>query len=208
MSSDSNPRSVRADTLRYILDRSPDYLKISIRASLLSAVLGGFGSAITGLWGNAAGRPSYFLLVWALLGGVGAFVVLYLLASAATERNDPFISRGFKLATACLMPPVLTSLAVLLLLSRTGMSPSLLAPTVAALYGLCILSTAAFAPRAIRRLGWAFLITGAAILFVLIAGYTLQAEAIIKFPAWIATAATFFLLHALYPVRAAFAKAD
>jgi hypothetical protein len=208
----SDPRTVRADTIRWLLDRSGDYVKVSIRASILAALLGAAGSVATALWSNAASRPSYFLLVWALLGGVGALVVLYLLASAATRRGDPFLSRGFRLASACLLPSILASLAVLLLLSRTGIPPALLAPVLAVLYGSCLLSVAAFSPRPIVRLGWSFLVVGGGLLLALIGGYALQIAAIAALPAWISTAATFFLLHAIHPFTAASAaiapKAD
>jgi len=192
--------SVRGETLRWLLDREPEYRRIALLGSLFAGVLGGLGTLITAVWGHAAARPTYFLLVWIAMGGLGAFATAYLLASAAFKRGEPFVSRGFRLALDSLLPPALAAFAILVLLTRAGIPPALIASIASILYGNWILAASPFAPKPLRRLGWSFLAAGLVLLGLLIVAYLGQITAVVAIPAWIWTASTFCLLHLIYPI--------
>ena len=88
-------------------------------------------------------------------------------ASAAQKDGRPFLSSGARLAVRAIAPCLLIPAATTIWFFKNAepIDREILVAVWIAFYGLALLATALFAPRSLVFLGWAFLLTGLAILF-------------------------------------------
>ena len=111
-------------------------------------------------------RPREFGIAWLDIFFLTAFVVAMFLWRAARDEARPFFSSGMKLALGVIGPCLLIPAWFTAWFFATGYIGAAELDLVAvwiAFYGLALLSTSLFAPRAIVLLGWAFLLTGLSI---------------------------------------------
>ena len=136
-----------------------------------------------------------FLASWLAALAITAIANTYLLFRDARRRGDTFLSSGMRAAFRALWPNYLVAAILTIIWSGT---PHLLPPAWIILYALGLLATQHFAPRSIRLLGWAFLVSGIAVLIAM--NWLLWRE----LPARtlglgnLAMGATFGLLHLIY----------
>lgn len=155
-SAEENLRSIRR-----LMERATVYRAISAGP----AVLGGCLSAILGAWCYA--RPESVSRTGFVAAWLGVLVVVavfntWLLWREARERRASFPSASTLHGLKALTPPMMACglLGLLAALSGGDLVGGVLMWVIG--YGLGLLATASFAPRSIRSLGWAFLVTGLA----------------------------------------------
>jgi hypothetical protein len=111
-------------------------------------------------------RPREFAIVWIDV------LVLTIIATAvfvwreAKSGGRLFLSPGMKLALRAIVPNLLVPAIFTVWFLQTGFLGAVELELVViwvVFYGLALLSTALFAPRALAILGWAFLLTGAGV---------------------------------------------
>jgi hypothetical protein len=144
-------------TIRSLMERATVYRAISAPTALVAAVLG-IGCGLVPASALPAGGAGWdFKLLW-----LGALVLTlaanaWFIRRSAHRRGDRFVSPGMRLAAHAVAPPALCGL-----LATVVLEPARLPAVWMACYGLALLATAPFAPRAIVRLGWSFLLLGLA----------------------------------------------
>jgi hypothetical protein len=158
----------RLPVIRSIIERGAIYRAISARAALIAGVL----SIITALaiYLNNEGivtlgrviRPREFVVLWFITFVIAADAAAFLFWREARREGRPFFSSELGLAARTFLPYLLIPAAFTSWYYSTGYLGARELELVAvwmASYGLALLSMSAFAPRALVRLGWAFLLT-------------------------------------------------
>ena len=110
-------------------------------------------------------RPREFAFLWIGILILAAVANGFFLWREAQRDGRPFISSGMKLALRAIAPNLLIPAAFTVWFLQTGYlgAQELELVTVwVAFYGLALLATSLFAPRSLRLLGWAFLLTAVA----------------------------------------------
>lgn len=149
--------------IRSLMERATIYRAISAPTALCAAVLSiGAASYIY----RAEPRPRSFAIVWLVV------LVLALAANTlfvwreAKRDGRRFISGPMQMAIRAVTPCLIVPAALTIWYLTTGYLGAqelLLVAVWIAFYGLCLLSTALFAPRSLIVLGWCFLVSALAI---------------------------------------------
>lgn len=164
---EANQAAEQLQTIRTLMERSALY-----RRALAPIMI---FAGLSGIVGGAAGlrfkinSSRDFTMLWL---GVAAIVLIgsFLLARRqALKDSEPFWSPPTKRVGEALFPPFLVTLILSCVLSwRFGESerdaPMVLVVLWAVLYGCALHSAGFFMPRAIKMIGWLFVLTGCAIL--------------------------------------------
>lgn len=165
--------------IRSLMERATIYRAISAP----TAVVGGVLSVVSSLiWAaNERGSTSFFALGYpgaarhfmAIWSGVLIATLLantFFIWRKARREGGPFLTSGLKLALSSTAPILIVTAILTSLFWRNDETTEALPILVTiwiTCYGLALLSTASFAPRSLRFLGWAFLTTGAACLLLM-----------------------------------------
>ena len=188
--------------IRTLMERATIYRAISAPTALVGGLLAIVTTAA--VWFSDRSRPlaapdfdgRLFALIWL------AILVVVLLVNALFVRREaqkdgrPVISPGARLALRAIAPCLIIPAATTIWFFKNAepIDKLLLVAVWIAFYGLALLATALFAPRSLVLLGWAFLLTGVAVLFW---PKSLEDDSRGMFPN-LAMGATFGLYHLIY----------
>jgi len=173
--------------IRSLMEKATIYRAISAEAALFagaSAVVAAF------LFEELSHSTFGFVSKWAAVLAACLLANGWFLSRDAKRRGEVFVSSGMRLALRTMFPPLLCGGVFTL----AWMGGSDVTVFWLLFYGLALLSTAAFAPRSIAILGWAFVFSGLGTLLVCIAygqlGPSLFADRLMG--------VTFGLFHLIY----------
>ncbi|MEO5722273.1 MAG: hypothetical protein ABIR71_12490 [Chthoniobacterales bacterium] len=175
----SDPRDAEEHlrVIRSLMERATVYRAISAPTALVGSALALAASALLYV-GSERGSDSFFRLtypdagrhftaIWLVVLAVTLLANTFFIWRKAQREGRAFFTSGLKLAISS-ASPILIIAAVLTSLfwraDQTTENIPLLVTIWITCYGLALLATASFAPRSLRYLGWAFLLTGAACL--------------------------------------------
>ena len=170
--------------IRSLMEKATIYRAIAAQGALI----GGLVSLLAG--GLLAGKNDFFvnwltgtgmlpanadlfgfLMKWALVLLCAATANFYYLFRDARRRKEPFVSPGMRLALRAMTPALLCGLVFTSFCTRDGLPHGSaflydmsLPQAWMIFYGLALLSTSHFAPKSLVGLGWAFLLSGLALL--------------------------------------------
>lgn len=146
--------------IRSLMEKATIYRALSAEAALFGgAVSLGAAAFLFTMPAGIVPAAVFFNSVWLVVLVLTLLVSLFLLRRDARRRNEAFLSAGFRSAARAMMPPLLCGAA--LSASEVFAGSLVKVPAIWMLcYGLALLAMAHFAPRSIRRLGWAFLLGG------------------------------------------------
>jgi len=181
--------------IRSLMEKATIYRALSAPTALVgglaSVVVGGLLFARWRLFPGTVSGRAWFLVGWGAVLLVTALANTFFLWRDARRRGDPFISNGMRHALLAMAPAIFCGAGLSTLL--IGWRIDLLLPPIWMLcYGLALIATRGFAPCSIQRLGWAFLIAGFVVLFLLTEGRCTQTAANLEM------VATFGLFHLIY----------
>jgi hypothetical protein len=199
---ESSEAQQRLDAIHHLLERENLYRAVSAATALVAGTLSLVASAFF-VWrlestGSRVMDMNLFVGIWVAVLVLSLLVGGSLLLREARGRSEPLLSPAVRLVSGTVAPFLITAVALGLVLSWRGAAYSLCVTWVT-LYGLALIASSHFAPRAVANLGWSFLITGVSLmLFVhlrirLLIGYDrsdVQSALIMG--------ATFGLFHLLY----------
>jgi hypothetical protein len=184
--------------IRALMERATIYRALSAPAALTGGILSIVAASV--LIAAGSGDPWHFAIAWFLVFAATITASACLLQKDAHRRHQQFLSPAARSAAVAMLPPlagggVLSAVAVM----RDGAAQSL-PGTWLFCYALALLATGHFAPRSIRRLGWAFL---AAALVVLTEVHEMAFDALLprldaSMRANVTMGVTFGLLHLAY----------
>ena len=191
--------------IRSLMERAHIYRSVSAPAALVGGVM----AILAAGWpvfhalqnnGDAAMSDFAFLAVWLVILAIASAVNLFLLAREASDRQQPFISEGMRMAVRAIAPPMIVGGAVGLGLIVYLGSLTLATLIWALCYGLALLAAKNFSPRSLSRLGWAFVITGLLLFFAWASNKDIRLLQSDVGPASLVMGLTFGLLHLLYAI--------
>jgi hypothetical protein len=162
----------RLPVIRALIERGVVYRAITARVALIAGVLSILTA--TAIYLNNEGiltvgravRPREFVVLWLITFVIAADATAFLFWWEARRQSRPFFSPEFRLVMRTVFPYFLIPAAFTSWYYNTGYLGARELELVAvwtASYGLALLSTSAFAPPALSRLGWAFLLTTVAV---------------------------------------------
>ena len=191
--------------IRRLMERATIYRAISAPAALVGGLLSVALAAGMLLWQSADNSRNIdahqFFTQWVMVFLLTLAANLFFIVRGTRERGENSVSAGMKLAVRAIAPNFFAGGAVSMILVMTTDVPLYPAIFWLVFYGLGLLSTMSFAPRSIITLGWAFLITGIALL-VYFMNQTLLPEMDLPTPTRFYPAAimgaTFGVYHLLY----------
>ena len=195
--------------IRSLMERATVYRAISAP----TAVLGGLLSLVTSTLlylGNARGSSSLFtltypgasrrfLMIWSIVLLATLLANTFFIWRKSRREGGPFMTSGLRVAIYSAVPILIVTTVLAFLFWRndeTSEAVPVLVTVWITCYGLALLSTANFAPRSLRFLGWAFLLSGAAC--ILLTGPLFNADPARN--AALAMGLTFGLYHLVYGV--------
>ena len=158
----------RLSTVRKLIERAAIYRSIFARSALVTGILsvivaiGIYANDETKFSIGRAIRAREFAMIWIATLLLSLIALLFFLAREAGRASRPFFSPEFKLALNQVKPFPIIPLAFTGWFFTTGYLGGQELDLVVvwiAFYGLMLLSTALFAPRAVVGLGWAFILT-------------------------------------------------
>jgi len=155
--------------IRSLMERATTYRAISAPGACVGGLLALATSAFLAMTGKSDGTlisATLFTLLWLCALVVSSLANATLLARHASQRGEPFVSPGMKLALRSLAPPLFVGGVLGITQAVLLHQPAHCAITWIFCYGLALLATANFAPKSIRHLGSAFIGSGVLLLFV------------------------------------------
>ncbi|HMJ04904.1 MAG TPA: hypothetical protein VK474_01480 [Chthoniobacterales bacterium] len=163
--------------IRSLMERATIYRAISAPTALVGSVLSLLTATLLFV-ANGRGSTSFFKLSHP--GAARQFIVIWLVVLLLTllantlfiwrkarHESSAFMTAGLRLAIYSAAPVLIIAALLTSLFWRNDETTEALPILVTVwitCYGLALLATANFAPRSLRFLGWAFLLTGAACL--------------------------------------------
>jgi predicted membrane channel-forming protein YqfA (hemolysin III family) len=196
--------------IRSLMERATVYRAISAPTAVFGSAMSFITSAALLLARNDRSSTSLFSLTNP--GAARHFIIIWVVVLLATllantffiwrktrREGSAFMTSGLRLAIYSALPVLIVAAVLTSLFWRDDETAEALPVLVIVwmtCYGLALLATANFAPRSLRFLGWAFLLTGVGC--VLLTGRLFNAD-----PARnsvIAMALTFGLYHLVYGV--------
>jgi hypothetical protein len=148
--------------IRSLMEKATIYRAISAPTALVGGIL----SVIVGLllyfqweriFGSGANKQWVFLGSWLVVLVITGAVNVWIIHREAKRRGERFVSAGMKKALSALFPSLLCGAAFTVFFwSAYQVLPCIWMIS----YGLALLATTHFSPRAIPRLGWGFLFGG------------------------------------------------
>lgn len=195
--------------IRSLMERATVYRAISAPTAVVGGLLALITAAVLFV-GNFRGSTSFFRLgypgaarqfmaIWAVVLLATLLANTFFIWRKARREGSAFFTSGLKLAIYSAAPVLLVAAVLTSLFWRndeTAEAVPILVTIWITSYGLALLATASFAPRSLRILGWAFLLTGAACL--LLTGPLFNPEPARH--AALAMGVTFGLYHFVYGV--------
>ncbi|MBA3543445.1 MAG: hypothetical protein H0T83_03260 [Chthoniobacterales bacterium] len=188
--------------IRSLMERATIYRAISAPTALVGGLLAVATTAL--LWFGDNARPGtaapldgrHFAEIWLVILAIVLAVNAFFVRREAQRGGRPFLSSGARLALRAIAPCLLIPAATTIWFFKNAepIDREILVAVWIAVYGLALLATALFAPRSLVILGWAFLVTGLAILFW---PKSLGDDPRQMFPS-LAMGATFGLYHLVY----------
>jgi len=189
--------------IRSLMERAHIYRAVSAPAALAGGIMAILASA----WpvqhalktnGEAVMSDTAFLTLWLMILVIASILNTGLLAREARLRRQPLISGGMRMAVRAFAPPMLVGgcvgIGLIVFLHNLALS----AVIWILCYGLALLGTASFAPRSIRRLGWAFVLSGLGLFFAWAVYRDVDLLTSDMGVASLALGLTFGLLHVVY----------
>lgn len=149
--------------IRCLMERATIYRAISAPTALCAAVL---SMAAAFYIYHAEPHPRSFAIVWLVVLVIALAANTLFVWRKAKRDGRPFISAPMTMAIRAVTPCLIIPAALTIWYLTTGYLGAqelLLVATWIAFYGLCLLSTALFAPRSLVVLGWCFLLSALAI---------------------------------------------
>lgn len=155
------------------MERATIYRAISAPTALVGGLLA-VGTATAICFSDRtrpAAAPNFdgrlFAIIWLVILVVVLAVNALFVRREARKDGRPLISPGARLALRAIAPCLLIPAATTIWFFKNAepIDEELLVSVWIAFYGLALLATALFAPRSLVLLGWAFLVTGLAVLF-------------------------------------------
>ncbi len=191
------PRQRRLDVLAELSERAPLHRRILAPVSL------GVGAVAFTVATTLAARPLAvrrldFELVWLAVAALSALILAAILWRDAARRREPLVSRRTLAVVIDILPALLAAAAVSFAANATQMQPLATAGFWMMFYGLALLSTANYAPRALVVLGWAFLLSGLTLLSLLCARLDLLLRLDFTLAGFWIMGSTFGLYHLAY----------
>lgn len=154
------------------MERATVYRAISAPTALAAGLLSTL-AAVAIYWNNQVSlffdraiRGRQFAEIWIAVLVIALAANTFFIWREARRTGRPFVSSGMKLAVRGIAPCLLVPAAFTAWFFGTGYLGGAdleLVVVWIVSYGLALLSTALFAPRSLALLGWAFLLSGAAI---------------------------------------------
>ena len=159
--------------IRSLMEKATIYRAVSAPSALVGGAL---AVALAGLLNflqhddSFVANPAwaYFTAPWLGVLAVTGAANSYFLWRDSRRRGDTFVSAGMRLAIRALLPAMLVSGVFTVFLCRMAELQAPLAGIWVLCYGLSLIATADFAPRSIALLGWAFLLTGLAVVVAIL----------------------------------------
>ena len=159
--------------IRSLMERATIYRAISAPTALVGGLLAIATTAA--IWWIDRSRPvgapgldgRFFAEVWLAILVVVLAVNTFFVRQEARRDGRVLLSSGARLAMRAIAPCLLVPAATTIWFFKNAepIDREILVAVWIAFYGLALLATALFAPRSLVFLGWAFLLTGLAILF-------------------------------------------
>lgn len=164
----NGPNDERLPVIRSIIGRGARYRAISARAALVTGLLSILTS--TAIYLNNEGimtlgrsiRPREFVVLWFITFIIAADATAFLFWREARREARPFFSPELRLVLRTVIPYLLIPAAFTSWYYNIGYLGARELELVAvwmASYSLALFAVAAFAPPALGRLAWAFLLT-------------------------------------------------
>ncbi len=197
----------RLTTLRGLVDRSNEYIALSIAPALIAGLLATAVSLLFTSRPDLAQR-SHFEIVWLTVLAVGLIATTATLARDAARRGERLLNARSLFVLRTISPVILASAAVTAASLLTRMQPFATAGFWMIFYGLALLALASFAPRQILWLGWAFLLSGITLLLILCTQIGLFLAVDFTAAGYWIMGGTFGLYHATYAWLAMRSPAD
>jgi len=148
--------------IRALMERATIYRALSAPAALAGGALSIVCASL--LIAGQLDAPWQFATGWFLVFLITVTVSAWLLRKDAQRRNQQFLSPAARAAALAMLPPLAAG-GVLSAAATIRDDAALSLPgTWLFCYALALLATGHFAPRSIRRLGWAFLTAALAVL--------------------------------------------
>ena len=188
--------------IRSLMEKATIYRAISAPSALVGGVL---AITLAGLLGYLQRDDSfvpypvwpYFTAPWIGVLVVTGMANCYFLWRDSRRRGDAFVSAGTRLAIRALLPAMLVAGVFTVFLWRGIELQAPLAGIWVLCYGLALIATADFAPRSIALLGWAFLLSGLAVVIAIL-GFEMDLFSRPGRSANLIMGATFGLFHLIY----------
>jgi cytochrome bd-type quinol oxidase subunit 2 len=165
---DNSTAEQNLGAIRELIERAEIYRAVSARTALIGGVLSiltagaiYLNDEVTRIWDRPV-RPRELAFAWLCVLFLTVTVSKLFLRGAARESGGAINSRRMKLAVRTIVPYLVIPAAFtgwFLTTGYLGAAEQDLVVVWIAFYGLMLLSTALFAPRALALLGWAFLLT-------------------------------------------------
>ncbi len=192
-----NARQYRLETLAELSERAPRHRGILAPAAL------GIGAIAFTVSTTIAARPAVvrrldFELVWLAVATISALIVVISFWRDAARRHEPLVSHRTRLVASVILPAFLAAGAVSFAANATSMQPLATAGFWIIFYGLALLATSTFAPRALVVLGWLFLLSGLTLLSVLCTRFDLLLRVDFTLAGYWIMGSTFGLYHLAY----------
>jgi hypothetical protein len=187
--------------IRSLMEKATIYRAISAPTALVAGILATIVGAILYFqWDrtriSSTSARVVFLCAWVVVLGVTGAVNGWFIHREAKRRGEKFVSPGMKKALWALFPSLLCGGAFTLFFMNEH---RLLPPCWMIFYGLALLATTHFSPRAIPRLGWAFLFAGLMVLGLAFDGHSQFSGRVLHAPNLLMLA-TFGGFHLIYAV--------
>ncbi len=148
------------------MERATIYRSLSAPTALVGGLLSFGGLGVAYAVGRARGQMlsvGEFLAIWLIILALTGLTNALVLGREAQRRGAAFLSAGMKCALRSILPPFLCAGFFTMVVP----SPIPLAAVWILFYGLGLLAMQHFAPRSIVVLGWAFVLSFAAIWFAI-----------------------------------------
>jgi hypothetical protein len=195
--------------IRSLMERATVYRAISAPTAIVGSVLALVASGLL-FAGNERGSTSffrlsypgaarYFISIWIAVLIATLLANTFFILRKARREGSAFMTSGLKVAIYSTAPVLIVAAVLTSLFWRNDETTEALPVLVTVwitCYGLALLTTANFAPRSLRYLGWAFLLTGAACL--VLTGPIFNADPARR--SAIAMGLTFGLYHLVYGI--------
>ncbi|HRI16472.1 MAG TPA: hypothetical protein PLX89_26050 [Verrucomicrobiota bacterium] len=154
--------TAQLQTIRSLMERAAVYRR-ALGPTLLS--VGGLGTLAMAVGVLASVSAAWFASFWLGVAILAVSVSLLMIRTQALRAAEPFWTPPARRVASAMLPPVVAAIAAttVLLIHLAGSPRALLwlPPVWLVCYGLAVHAAGFFTIRALRRLGWAYVLCGA-----------------------------------------------